>query len=96
MTTQDKFIRLFKHDTEIVCKNNRFTTLVTFEFVPNKDVNNIYVYENYKKLFTAVKSVYSTTKIIASSVKIFENPNECSKGQNYITNFPMTNKLQQQ
>ena len=57
MTTQNNIIRYIEYGTEIVFKNDQYITLVAFEFYPNKDSNNLNVYENLKKVFAAMESV---------------------------------------
>lgn len=54
-----------------VFKYDRFTTPVTFEFVPNIDSNNLNVYENHKKVFAAIKNVDSTTNYFTKLVNTF-------------------------
>ena len=94
MTTQNNIIRYIEYGTEIVFKNDQYITLVTFEFYPNKDSNNLNVYENLKKVFAAMESVDFTSKVVTNSGRTFENPNELPEGEDFISNFPMTNKLQ--
>ena len=65
-----------EHVAEIVFKNDQFTTSGIFEFTSNKDSNDLNVYENYKKVFAAMKFIDYTNKIITNFGKTFENLNE--------------------
>ena len=60
----DAIKRTIEHGAEIVFKNDRYTTPVTFEFYPAKRTNQINVFESHKKVFAAMKMMDNTTKII--------------------------------
>lgn len=49
-----------EHGISIVFKNYIHMTLVMFEFVPNKNMNIINVFNDHKKVFTTMKHVTIT------------------------------------
>ena len=66
----DAITRTIEHGAEIVFKNDRYTTPVTFEFYPAKRTNQINVFESHKKVFAAMKMIDNTTKIITKKEKL--------------------------
>ena len=60
-----------EHGSEIVFKNDKYTTYVTFEFVPERKTNQLNVFESHKKVFTAIETMDTTIKIITNIGKVF-------------------------
>ena len=80
----DAIKRTIKHGAEIVFKNNRHTTPVTYEFYPAKRTNQINIFESHKKVFAAMKMMDITTKIITKKKQIFDHPDSFPEGQAYL------------
>ena len=57
-------MRKIEYGVEILFKNDRYTTPVTFEFYLAKKTNHINVFESHKKVFAAMKMTDNTTNII--------------------------------
>ena len=55
---------MIEHGAEIVFKNDRYTTTVTFEFYPAKRTNLINVFESHTKVFASIKMMDNTTNNI--------------------------------
>ena len=92
----DTIKRTIEHGAEIVFKNDRYITPVTFEFYPAKKTNQINVFESHKKVFAAMKMMDNTTKIITKKGKAFDHPDSFPEGQAYLEQFPSINEVQRQ
>ena len=92
----DAITRTIEHGAEIVFKNDRYTTPVTFEFYPAKRTNQINVFESHKKVFAAMKMMDNTTKIITKKGTVFDHPDSFPEGQAYLEHFPSINEVQRQ
>ena len=73
-------MRKIEHELEIVFKNGKYTTLVTFEFVLERKPNQIHVFESHKMVFTTMKMMDNTTNIITKKGKCFEHPDSFPDG----------------
>ena len=87
---------MIEHGAEIVFKNDRYTTPVTFEFYPAKRTNQINVFESHKKVFAAMEMMDNTTKIITKKGKSFDHPDSFSERQAYLEQLPFINEVQRQ
>lgn len=85
-----------EHGATIVLKNNKDITPVTFELSPNKSSNLTNVYNNHKKIFTNVKVMDTTTRLIINDGKVFNHSNEFSTCPDYVNNCLVHNQVQQQ
>ena len=86
--------RWIEHGSEIVFSNNHYTTPVSFEFVPEKHSQYLNVFAIHKKVFTAMKIVDTSTKVISNDGTVFDSPSDFPEGQEYVKNFPTINRLQ--
>ena len=96
MAHESTTMRKIEHGIEILFKNDTYTTPVTFEFALEKKSNQINVFESHRKIFTAMKMIDNTTKIITKQRKIFEHSDSFLEGQDYLEHFPFHNKVQKQ
>ena len=62
-------MRKIEHGTEIVFKNEIYTTSVTFELYSAKKTNHINIFESHKKVFATMKMIDNTIKIITKKEK---------------------------
>ena len=85
-------MRKISHGAKIVLQNNRYTTPVTFEFVPARKMNQSNVFESYKKVFAVIKMIDNTTKIITKKGKLSNIPNPSLKDKNISSIYPLTMK----
>ena len=53
-----------EYGTEIVFKNNKYLTPVTFEFIMSHNLNKMNIYERHRNIFVAIKLVDNTAVII--------------------------------
>ena len=86
---------MIEHGAEIVFKNDRYTTPVTFEFCPAKRTNQINVFESHTKVFASIKMMDNTTNIIIKG-KALDHPDSFPEGQSYLEQYPSINEVQQQ
>ena len=92
----DAIKKTIEHGAEIVFKNDRYTTPVTFEFYPAKRTNQINVFESHKKVFAAMKMMDNTTKIITKKGTVFDHPDYFPEEQAYLKQFALINEVQRQ
>ena len=94
MKHESALMRKIEHGAEILSKNNKYITPVTFEFALIMKKNQINLFESHKKVFTTMKMMDNTTPIIIK--KVFEHPDLFPEGQEYFDHFPSHNEVQRQ
>ena len=93
MQYESETMRNVKYGLEIVFKIDRYTTPITFEFAPERKTYQINVFESHNKVFTAMKMMHNTTKIIANKEKFFEYLDSFSEEQLYLEHLPSHNEV---
>ena len=91
---QISLMRKIEHGTDIMFKNNKYTTPITFEFTVSRDNRQVNIFDRHKKVFEATKLVNNTIKMITTAGKVFGHPKEIPSGQKYVTHFPFINCIQ--
>ena len=64
MKHESALMRKIEHGAEILLKNIKYITPVTFEFALTRKKNQINLFESHKKVFTTMKMMDNTTPII--------------------------------
>ena len=92
--TNNDYDRCIEHGSEIIFSNNRYKTLVSFEFSLEKNSKYLNVFERHKKIFIEAKIADASTNIITNEGKVFESPSDFPEGTEYVKHFPAINKHQ--
>ena len=92
--TNNDYDKRIEYGSEIVFSNNRYTTLVSFEFAPEKNSQYLNVFASHKKVFIAMKIADAFTKIISNDGTVFDSPSDFPEGQEYVKHFPTINRIQ--
>ena len=79
------------HAAEVKYENNRYITSVNVEFGSTESDSTVNIAPKYRKLFTAIKILDSSTKFITDDDTVIHHPKEFPMGADYATKFTVIN-----
>ena len=61
-------------------KNFKFTTPITFEFTPDKESNQVNMFEKYKTIFIEMKNIDPNIEVITNTGTYFKHKKKLPSG----------------
>ena len=79
------------HPVEVKYENNRYITPVNVEFDSTESDSTVNISSKHRKLFTVVKLLDPSAKIITNDDTVIHHPKESHMGADYATKFTIIN-----